>query len=256
MGADASRYALVRDVPDSYSMCERPPGHGEAIDVDLARQQHAAYRAALEGAGLRLVRLPADERFPDCCFVEDTSIILGGTAIIARMGAPSRRGEERAVREVLAGRMGVLDILPPATIDGGDVLVLGDRVYVGLGGRTNLEGCEQVREAAGEGYRVTPVPLEGVLHLKSVCTHVGGRCLLIRPGHFDISLFADYDLVRVPGEEAYAANCLSLGDRVLVSAGYPVTRQAIERAGFCTVALEMSEFRKGQGSLTCLSKMY
>ena len=255
-GLRAAEYAIVRGVPDSFPMAERPPDSVDEVDVGLARSQHEAYCRALERAGLSLVYLPPEVSFPDCCFVEDTSIIAGGTAVIARMGALSRRGEEAAVREVLANHMPVRDIVSPATVDGGDVLVLEDGIYVGLGPRTNRAALHQIRDLAGPGLRVTAVPLEGVLHLKSACTYAGGGSLLIRRGHFDAAVFNRYDLIEVPEEEAYAANCLALGPVVLVSAGYPRTRQALEAAGFEAVEMETSEFRKVQGSLTCLSKIF
>jgi dimethylargininase len=228
----------------------------EEIDIDLARTQHRAYCAALEDAGLGLRLIAPDERFPDCCFVEDTSIVLGGTAIMTVMGAPSRVGEEEAVREVLADYLAVKEIARPATLDGGDVLVIGRDVFIGLGERTNEAGVEQVRALAGPDFRITPVPLKGVLHLKSACTYVGDGHILIRPGHFDADAFRGFKLIEVPEGEAYAANCLSLGSVVLVSAGYPRTRDAVEARGFRTRSVEMSEFRKGHGSLTCLSKIF
>ena len=252
----AGRLALARGVPDSYVRCERPANFVDEIDIGLARRQHEAYCSALESAGLRLTILPADERFPDCCFVEDTSIVLGGSAIITIMGAPSRHGEEVAVGRTLEDHLSIKRIIPPGTVDGGDVLVINDSVFIGVGERTNAEGARQVAALAGPRFRVTPVPLEGVLHLKSACTYVGDGHLLLRPGHFDERIFDDYDLIEVPQDEAYAANCLSLGSRVLVSEGYPRTREAIEAHGFETRTLEMSEFRKGQGSLTCLSKIF
>ena len=252
----AATYAVVRGVPDTYPMGQRPPDSADEIDVPLARRQHEAYCRALERAGLSLIFIPPELRFPDCCFVEDTSVIAGDIAIITVMGAPSRQGEEVAVREVLKNHMAVRDISAPATIDGGDVLVLEDSIFVGLGARTNRAAVEQVRELAGPGFRVTPVALEGVLHLKSACTYVGQGHLLVRAGHFDPGIFSGYNLIDVPEEEAYAANCLPLGRNVLVSAGYPRTKQAIEAAGFEAVEMETSEFRKVQGSLTCLSKIF
>jgi dimethylargininase len=225
------------------------------IDPELARRQHGAYCRALEEAGISIISLPPDESFPDCCFVEDTSVIAGGLAVIAYMGAVSRRGEEAAVRNVLRHRMPVRDIIPPATLDGGDALVIGRRVYVGIGDRTNEAGVEQVRELAGPGLDVIPVTLEGVLHLKSACTYMGEGRLLLRPGHLDADIFSEYRIIEVPAEEAYAANCLALGSRVIVSKGYPRTKAAVEAEGFETLELDMSEFRKGHGSLTCLSKI-
>jgi len=251
------RFALVREVPDSYGNCIRPPGSTDPIDVDLADSQHGAYCDVLRGLGLDLIRIDADERYPDCCFVEDTAIIAGGRAIIARIGADSRVGEEVAVREHLKEHMEVHELESPARIDGGDVLVIGSKVYIGLGGRTNRNAVDQVREILRPaGCEVIPVSMRDVLHLKSACTYLGDGHVLLLSGFPDQGVFDEYEAVEVPGVEAYAANCLSVKGRVLVSAGYPRTKDLIEAAGFETIELETSEFRKGQGSLTCLSKIF
>jgi dimethylargininase len=252
-----ARFALVREVPDTYGDCIRPPGSRDPIDMDLADAQHGAYCDVLRGLGLDLFMIEADERYPDCCFVEDTAIIAGGLAIIARIGAESRSGEEAAVREHLTGRMEVRELENPARIDGGDVLVMGRKVYIGLGGRTNRSALDQVRDVLEpRGCEVIPVPLSGVLHLKSACTCLGNGQILMLSGFPARYLFEEYRAIEVPGEEAYAANCLPVKGRVLISAGYPRTKDLIEAAGFETIELEMSEFRKGQGSLTCLSKIF
>jgi dimethylargininase len=256
------KFAIVREVPETYAECIRPPGSADSIsadsiDVDLADTQHGAYCDVLRGLGLELIRLDADERYPDCCFVEDTAIIAGGLAIIAKIGAESRVGEEAAVRERLKEHMEVHELEDPARIDGGDVLVIGDKVYIGPGGRTNTDAVGQVRDILEPvGCEVIPVPVAGVLHLKSACTYLGEGRVLMLSGFPERALFDEYSTVEVPEEEAYAANCLPVRRRVLVSAGYPRTRDLIEAAGFETIELEMSEFRKGQGSLTCLSKIF
>lgn len=252
----AGKFAIVRGVPDSYSRCERPPSLCDPIDVHLARKQHRAYCEALARLGLEVIDIPPDETFPDCCFVEDAAVIAGPTAIITRMGAASRRGEEVRVREVLETRMTVREVRPPATVDGGDVLVIGRNIYVGVGGRTNEAAVQEVAALVDPGYRVLAMPFEGVLHLKSACTYVGGGYMLIRPGHFDPGVLGEYGFIEVTEEEAYAANCLSVNGSVLISSGYPQVKRAIQAKGFETLELEMSEFRKGQGSLTCLSKVF
>jgi len=249
--------AIVREVPDSYGNCIRPAGSTDPIDVDLADAQHGAYCDVLRGLGLDLIRIDADERYPDCCFVEDTAIVAGGRAIIARVGADSRVGEEVAVREHLGEHMEVHELENPARIDGGDVLVIGSNVFIGLGGRTNRNAFDQVRDILKPlGCKVIPVAMSDVLHLKSACTYLGDGHILLLSGFPHQGVFGEYEAVEVPVEEAYAANCLSVKGRVLVSAGYSRTKDLIEAAGFETIELEMSEFRKGQGSLTCLSKIF
>jgi dimethylargininase len=209
----------------------------------------------LEQLGLDLIRLEPDDRFPDCCFVEDTATVVGDSAIISRMAAGSRVGEEVEVRKVLARDRQIHEIEPPGMIDGGDVIIIDDKIYIGLGARTNRSAIEQVNQIlSGKGYEVVPVDLENILHLKSACSYIGSGWIVLLPGHFDTSIFGAYEPVLVPEGEAYSANCLAINGKVLVSRGYGETKRLIEEAGFETVDLEMSEFRKGQGSLTCLSK--
>jgi dimethylargininase len=249
-------HALVRGVPRTYDRCIRPAGSDGPIDLALAREQHREYCLALRSAGLGLIEIEPDDRFPDCCFVEDTAILVGEKAIITRMGAESRRGEEVEVERCLALHREIHRIEEPGCIDGGDVLVIDDNVFVGIGERTDKEAVLQLRRILGSsGYRIIPVPLTGVLHLKSACTYVGNGHLLLLRGCFDDTVLREFAAVPVPHGEAYAANCLSVNGKVLVSKGYPATRIAIEGQGFETIEIEMSEFRKGQGSLTCLSKI-
>jgi len=245
--------ALVRGIPDTYDRCIQLPGAG-AIDVALARTQHDQYREFLGGQGLEVTRLDADERYPDCCFVEDTAVVAGGVAAICRSGAVSRRGETDAVAGVLAGRLAVVPIVDPGTIDGGDVLRLGNRVYVGRTERTNEAGIIQLRDALlPAGFETIAVDNLRVLHLKSACTPLGDDTVLACPADVDTSVFAGARVVEVPSDERYAANCLFVNGVVLVAEGYAETRKRIEAAGFETRAIEVSEFRKGWGSLTCLS---
>ena len=248
--------ALVRGIPDTYDRCIQPPGAG-AVDVVLARAQHEQYRIFLEGRGLEVTRLDADDRYPDCCFVEDTAVVAGGVAVICRSGAPSRRGETDAVASVLAGRLAAVPITEPGTIDGGDVLRLGSRVYVGRTQRTNDAGIRQLRDALSPtGFETIAVDNLRVLHLKSACTPLGDDTVLACSSDVDTDVFAGARVVEVPADERYAANCLFVNGVVLVAEGYVETRTRIEAAGFETHAIEVSEFRKGWGSLTCLSILF
>jgi dimethylargininase len=247
------RHAIVRSVCDRFVDCIRPAGSTDTIDVDLARAQHAAYLDVLRGHGLDIVRVGADERYPDCCFVEDTAVVVGPLAVVCNMAAPTRRGEEAAVERELTRARPVRHVGWPATVDGGDVVCMGRRVLVGLGERTNAEAVLQLRALLGERYTVSPVEVSGVLHLKSACTPLDDRTLLVDPTRVDTHALAGFDLVEVPPEEGYAANCLALGGRVVVSSGYPGTRERVAAYGVEVVELDMSEFRKAGGSLTCLS---
>jgi dimethylargininase len=257
MNTRQGRFALVRGVAGTYDSCIRPPESSSSIDVDLAREQHSRYCLVLESLGLEMIIVESDESYPDCCFVEDPAVVVGGTGVILNVGAPSRTGESAAVREALEPRMPVNEIAVPATIDGGDILLAGDRYFVGLTARTNRAGFEAFERIACEkGYECTAIPLEGILHLKSACTFVGDNHLLAAPGYIDESIFCNYKLIRVSKIDEYSANCVAVNGKVIIIAGYPQTKAAIEAAGFETIELEMSEFKKGGGSLTCLSIIF
>ena len=246
--------ALVRPPGDSFRhalSAQQPP---PAIDVDLARRQHAAYCAALREAGLALIELPPEEAYPDACFVQDTAVVYDQLAVVARLGAQSRRGEEAAVREALAGHRRLAEIRPPATLEGGDVLLIGSRVFVGLSARTNAGGFAQLRDLLElEGASVHTLEVAQGLHLLSNCTYLGRGILLAAGAWADLPDFAGLDVVRVPPEEAAAANALALGDYVVLPAGYPGTSALIRQRGLKVLSVDLSEFAKADGGATCLS---
>ncbi len=256
MNTPSGQFALVRQVPDSFDRCIKPDGEA-VIDVDLARRQHADYCAALENAGLELIRLEADERYPDGCFVEDTTVVAGDLAVMLPIGAPSRVGEEVEVEKTLRRYKIVEEIKPPASMDGGDILKIEKRLYIGLSQRTNRRAISELGKLISpQGYEAIPVPLEKVLHLKSAVSYLGEQHVVVSPGSFDDRVLSEYNKITVPDDEAYSANCLAVNGVVLVSKGFPRTKSRIESAGFETVELDMSEFRKGWGSLTCLSIIF
>lgn len=227
------------------------------IDLSLAQRQHGSYCKTLEVLGLELIRVEPDDRFPDCCFVEDPAIVFGETAIITRMGVPSRVGEEAALREALRPFNQIREILSPGTLEGGDVIQIDEKLYVGLTKRTNRSGLEQIEAIVSElGCEVIPVEVRKGLHLKSSCTYIGDHSLVLVPGCVDEGTFSEYSTIQVPPQEAQAADCLRVGGFVLVQEGYPVTKKLIEAEGFETLALEMSEFEKCEGALTCLSIVF
>ena len=245
----------MRGVADTFDSCIKPHGDPQPIDLDLARRQHDSYCSLLVRLGLELIRLDADERFPDCCFVEDTAVVAGDTAVVCEMGASSRRGEEVAVAAVLLERGLKLERLePPASLDGGDVIVAGNELFCGMTDRSNREAAAKLGEfLAPEGIEVLPVPVTHVLHLKSACTRVAPGVVLIAEQLAGAEAFAGFERIVVPAGESYAANCLSVNGTVVLSAGFPRTRDLVEESGFHVETLEMTEFRKAGGSLTCLS---
>jgi dimethylargininase len=247
----------VRGVPNTFDRAITPHESAEPIDIERAREQHERYCEALEGLGLTLIRVAADDRFPDCPFVEDTALVLGERAIITAPGAETRRGETAAVEESLRALKTLHRVEPPATLDGGDVLRIRDRLYVGLSTRTSTLAAEQLgRLMADAGYVIVPVAVSGILHLKSACTYLGGDVIVHLPGHLDDDMFASYERITVPVHEAHAANCLSINGAVLVPAAAPETRTRIAAAGFDTLEIDISESHKAGGGLTCSSIIF
>jgi dimethylargininase len=248
-------HAAVRGVPSSFDRAITSGATPEPIDVRLAREQHLRYCSALRRvAGLSLIKIESDDRFPDCVFVEDTAIVAGSKAIIAEMAAESRRGEADAVEKRLSKFFDIQHLEPPATLDGGDVLRIDERIFVGLSTRTNREAAEQLAAILRpEGFELVTVEVRHVLHLKSACTHVGEDLILLRPGYLDEAPFDAYRTIIVPETEPHAANCLSINGRVLIPTGAPRTRAMLEDHGCTTIELDISESRKADGLLTCSS---
>lgn len=248
--------AIVREVSDSYSECLLQYQQRRPIDLELARIQHRAYVDALTGLGLRVLLLPADHRFPDACFVEDTAVLLDEIAVITRMGAQRRNGEQQAVARYLAQWRELVHMEPPAQLEGGDVLRVGRLLVVGESTRTNHEGIEFLKQVAGEwGYRVIVVPVRAALHLKTVVTAVGGTMVIAAPSIIPElkPYLTGFSIIEVTEEDASAANVLSRGKTVLLPAGYPAVAMRLARQGLTVKELDISEFRKGEGGLTCLS---
>lgn len=254
--ADRFEDALVRDLSDSFAGGLTAAGLG-APDLTLARQQHAAYRDALQQAGLSVTVLPADENHPDGVFVEDTSVVTPEIAVIARPGAPSRDGEQHAVEQALAASKTVRRIESPGALDGGDVLRVGRRVFVGLSDRTNQAGARQLADAlAPFGYAVETVVVPDLLHLKTGVTALDDRALIATPALANHEAFTDYDILQVDADEAYAANCLRVNDALLVPQECPATAERLRQTGYAVVTIAMSEFRKMDGGMTCLSILW
>lgn len=249
--------ALMRAVPATFPDALAASAPDVPIDVALARAQHAAYRAALEAAGVAVTVLAADDACPDCCFVEDAAVVAGGVALVTRPGAASRRAETEAVAAALAPAHEVVRMSAPATLEGGDCMRIGSTIYVGRSARTNAAGIAELAAVfAPRGFDVVAVELPpGVLHLKCVCAPLGdGRVLLARDTIPAATFRAD--VVWVPASEAYAANAVAVGGHVLAAAEYPWTHEILARAGFQVHPVPTSEVRKADGSLTCQSIVF
>jgi dimethylargininase len=224
-------------------------------DFETALNQHAAYIQALKACGLQVTVLPADDTFPDSTFVEDTALVTRACAIITRPGAPSRRDETGAIEAALRGFFPVIErVTAPGTVDAGDIIMVGNHFYIGLSQRTDTDGAAQViRILARYGMTGSTIPLQNVLHLKSGVTWLE-RGRMVTAGEFiGRPEFAAYMEIRVDDDEQYAANCLYLNGTVLIATGYPKLKRAIAACGYRTMALDLSEFRKLDGGLSCLS---
>ncbi len=228
------------------------PDHGKAVS------QHALYCQALERCGLAVTRLEADLAFPDSTFVEDTAILTERCAILTSPGAASRAGEVDSVAKALAHDYTTLhSIRPPGTVDGGDVCEAGSHFFVGISERTNEEGARLLAALLEEhDYTASMVDIRGVpgiLHLKSGIAYLGDNRLVVIDSLAERPELGGLELVRMaPGEE-YAANCVRVNDAVLIAKGFPRFEKTLSALGYTTIALDMSEFRKMDGGLSCLS---
>lgn len=246
--------ALTRGVPASIGRCELTHLERVPIDVNEAVRQHAAYESALQAAGCQVVRLPPEPELPDSVFVEDTAVVLAEVAIVTRPGVESRRGETASIGPVLARYRAVQAIGAPGTLDGGDVLVAGRTIYVGVGGRTNAEGVRQLAGIAGAfGYSVVGVEARGCLHLKTAATLVSPAAVLLNPSWVDRGVFAGLEWIAIDPREPFGANGLLIGDRVLCGAAFPRTRDLLLARGISTVAVDLGELAKAEGAVTCCS---
>ena len=226
-------------------------------DYEKALRQHDDYIAALRECGVEVTVLEADERYPDSCFVEDPAVITSRCAIITNPGAPSRNGEKHeiigAVRKFFAEE-DIEYIREPGTLEGGDVMMVGDHFYVGRSARTNAEGIRQFIEILERhGLSGSEVTLEKVLHLKTGVNYIENGNMLVSGEFVDKAEFAEYNKIEIPEEEAYAANCIWMNGTVIVPEGYPAVEKAVRDAGYGVRLVDTSEFRKLDGGLSCLS---
>lgn len=229
--------------------------HIDRVDVDMARAeaQHAAYRAALTAAGATVSVLPALDDFPDCCFVEDTAVILPELVIRTRPGAVSRQGEVAAIAPHLPTDRPHFTVTAPGTMDGGDVLVVGCDIYIGLTKRSNAAAVAQVAGAAARfGYRVTGVPLAKALHLKTAVSALADDLVLVNTDWLDPAIFGGRRHIASAPGEPFAGNSLTVGTTVFHATG-AATAARITAAGFAVTLLDISEFAKAEAGLTCLS---
>lgn len=227
-------------------------------DYKLALIQHQKYVEALMECGLEVTVLEADENYPDSTFVEDTAFLTPKCAIITNPGAPSRRGEivemERTIKNI---SQNVEYIKSPGTLEAGDVMMVGTHFFIGLSARTNQNGANQLITILEKyGYTGSTVTLGNVLHLKSGVSYLENNNLLTTSSFFRKSEFQKFNLILVDDNEEYAANSLWINDKVLVPKGFNKTKMKIDNLGYSTIEVDVSEFRKLDGGLSCLSLRY
>lgn len=258
--------AIVRTPGPSFALGLTTANLG-APDHQLALRQHELYCAALEQCGLTVTRLESDEQYPDATFVEDTAVLVQPglahssrrpCAILTRPGAASRAGEVECIAEVLARFFPeIYSIEEPGTLDGGDVCEADKHFFIGISERTNASGAQQLAKLlAAFGCTSSFVDIrnvKGILHLKSGIAYLGDQRLAVIDALAKREEFRGYERVHLQAGEEYAANCVRINDRVLIAAGYPLFGQALRALGYETIALEMSEFQKMDGGLSCLS---
>jgi dimethylargininase len=225
---------------------------------DRVLQQHNAYCQALLECGLQLLLIDADERFPDSTFVEDTAVLTPHGAIFTRPGADTRAGEVAAIQSAVLEHFPTpLSIDAPGTVDGGDICEAETHFFIGLSHRTNEQGARQLAaHLAALGYTSSVIDVRSmttILHLKSGISYIGDNTLVVMAEMAEDSQFRKFNRIRVSSEESYSANCVRVNDRVLVAAGFPKLTAGLRARGFNPLVLDMSEFQKMDGGLSCLS---
>jgi dimethylargininase len=225
-----------------------------APDYDLMLVQHRAYVRVLQSLGLHVVVLDALPDYPDAYFVEDVAVVTPELAVITRPGALARRGEEGAILAALTPHRSTVNIQAPGTLDGGDVLIAGKRVFIGISGRTNAEGAAQLGAFLEPyGYAWRGVPVGAGLHLKSGVNALSEDTLLITKEFSELDVFRSYHKIIVPSGEEYAANTMRVNNCLITPQSYPGVRQALDRLGLDVIELDVSEACKMDGGLTCMS---
>jgi dimethylargininase len=246
--------AYTREVSPALADCELTHLERELLDVTGAHAEHEAYEGVLERLGAKVQRLPPTPHLPDGVFVEDAAVVLDEVAIITRPGAPSRQPETASVAAVLATHRPLIHVQAPATLDGGDVLVAGRKIYIGLSTRTSRDAIQQVAEqVAPYGYEVIAVTFTGCLHLKSAVTCIANGLMLLNPAWVEADAFKGSRALTIDPTEPHAANALALDGMVIHPLQHVRTRARLESAGLTVVTVPQVELAKAEAGVTCCS---
>jgi dimethylargininase len=249
--------AITRQVSRAIQECELTFIARQPIDISRARDQHAAYERALREMGLAVLSLPEAPDLPDSVFVEDTALVLDECAILLRPGAASRRPEVELIGDTLGHFRPLHRVQAPARVDGGDILHVGRRIFVGQSSRTDSDAYEQIRSWLEPlGYSVVTTPFRGCLHLKSAVTEIGRDSVLLNPEWIDPGSLGDVTIIPVDTSEPHAANALRIGDEIIFPAAYPRTLARLEAAGLKVRSIAADELAKAEGALTCCSLVF
>ena len=246
--------AIVREPSLGFTQCVSSHPLHHTVSLEEAKHQHVNYCDVLSSLGLDLIKLSPKKEYPDSCFVEDTAVVFGNKAFITRMGIQSRRGEDKEVEEVLKEYFTTKRAKEPATIEGGDVLHLPDRLICGITQRTNELGTKQMEDWLQ--IKVDTITDPNIVHLKSYMKYLGKNTMIISDEYVNHPLLQELDLLVIPKKESYSVNCLSIGSTVIISNKFSYAQNIVTEAGFEVISLEMSEFEKCQGALTCLSIIF
>ena len=246
--------AIVRKVSRNFENGITSSTLGKPL-YEKALLQHSEYIEKLKKCGLQLRILEADDKFPDSTFVEDTVVVNEDCAIITNLGAPSRKGEEKDIKKVMEEFYSNLEsIQKPGTLEGGDVLRIEDHYFIGLSKRTNKAGANQLANILKKyGYSSTMVKLLKFLHLKTGVAYIGDNNLITAGEFIKASIFKDFNTIQVDKDESYATNCIRINNFILIAKGFERLKTLILERGFEILEIEMSEFRKMDGGLSCLS---
>lgn len=246
--------AVTRKISPRFNECEITHIERTPIDLDIARAQHEDYFHLLADLGCQVIELSEEPDLPDSVFVEDTAFILPEVAVITRPGADSRKPEIETIIPALAPYRPLLHVAHPATVDGGDVLVVGKHIFVGLSTRSNPEAVSQLNSLLDDyGYKVWGVEMKDCLHLKTAVTRVDDATLLINKNWVDQANFPGFGLIEVDDSEPFAANCLPVRGRIIYPTTFPKTRKRLEDKGFAVAPIDLSELAKAEGAVTCCS---
>jgi dimethylargininase len=249
--------AITRSVSPAIAACELTFRPRQPIDFAKAEEQHRQYQQLLARLGARVISLPAEPDLPDSVFVEDPALVLDEVAVLLPMGAASRRAERPSIERALTPFRPIKKIDLPATMEGGDVLRIGRTLFVGLSSRTNQQGVRHLATLVSRyGYEVKAVPVTGCLHLKSACTYLGRNTILGNRSRIGAEMFREFAWLEVPAAEPRAGNTLTIGEKVILPASFPHTRELVERHGFPVVTLDISELQKAEAGLTCSSLIF